>query len=125
MDVGCGTGVLYPFLQKANAKSITAIDVSEEMIKLAKEKYPEATFLCKDVLKLDSKNKFDTIIMYNVYPHLMDKQKLVDKVHSLLNDNGMFIVAHGASRDTINSHHSSHAMEVSRKLTKAHDEAEI
>lgn len=63
--------------------------------------------------------------MYNVYPHLMDKQKLVEKVYSLLNENGTFIVAHGSSRDTINSHHSSHAMEVSRKLMKAEEEAEI
>lgn len=68
---------------------------------------------------------FDTIIMYNVYPHLMDKKALVEKIYSLLNAQGTFIVAHGSSRDTINSHHSSHAMEVSRKLLKAQEEAEI
>lgn len=68
---------------------------------------------------------FDTIIMYNVYPHLMDKGALVDKIYSLLSAQGTFIVAHGSSRDTINSHHSSHAMEVSRKLLKAQEEAEI
>lgn len=112
-------------MEKAGAKSITAIDISEEMIKLAKEKYPQGNFLCKDVLKLNNKESYDTIIMYNVYPHLMDKQKLVDKVYSLLNINGVFIVAHGSSKDTINSHHSSHAMEVSRKLMKAEEEAEI
>lgn len=125
LDVGCGTGVLYPYLQRTKAKSITAIDISDEMIKLARDKYPEGNFLCKDVLELESKEKFDTIIMYNVYPHLMKKKKLVDKVSSLLNENGVFIVAHGSSKDTINSHHSSHAMEISRKLLKAEEEAEI
>ena len=63
--------------------------------------------------------------MYNVYPHLTDKQKLVDKVYSLLKTSGVFIVAHGSSKETINSHHTSHAMEVSRKLMKAEEEAEI
>lgn len=125
LDIGCGTGVLYEPLKKAGATTITSIDVSDEMIRLAKEKYPDGNFLVEDVLTWDTDEKFDTILMYNVYPHLMDKQKLVDKVYSLLNDGGTFIVAHGSSRDTINSHHSSHAMEVSRKLLKAEEEAAI
>ena len=125
LDVGCGTGVLYQPLTNAGAKSITAIDLSDEMINLAKEKFPQGNFICEDILKWNTEQMFDTIIMYNVYPHLMDKKALVDKIYSLLNAQGTFIVAHGSSRDTINSHHSSHAMEVSRKLLKAQEEAEI
>lgn len=125
LDVGCGTGVLYQPLINAKAESITSIDLSDKMINIAKEKFPKGNFICDDILTWKTDLKFDTIIMYNVYPHLMNKQKLVDKVHSLLNEGGVFIVAHGASKDTINSHHSSHAMEISRKLLKAEEEAEI
>lgn len=50
LDVGCGTGVLYEPLKKENAKQITAIDVSEKMIKLAKDKFPQGNFLCEDIL---------------------------------------------------------------------------
>lgn len=125
LDIGCGTGVLYEFLKKAGAKDITGIDLSEKMIRIAKEKFPKANFKVSNILEWNSKEKYDTIIMYNVYPHLTNKQKLVDKVHSLLNEGGIFIVAHGASKETINSHHSSHAMEISRKLLKAEEEAEI
>ena len=107
LDIGCGTGVLFEHLTKAGSKKITSIDVSEEMIRLAKEKFPKGNFLVDDILTWNTNDTFDTIIMYNVYPHLMDKQKLVDKVYSLLNENGTFIVAHGSSRDTINSHHSA------------------
>ena len=125
LDVGCGTGVLYQPLTNAGAKSITSIDLSAEMINLAKEKFPQGNFICEDILNWNTEQMFDTIIMYNVYPHLMDKKALVDKIYNLLNTQGTFIVAHGSSRDTINSHHSSHAMEVSRKLLKAQEEAEI
>lgn len=62
--------------------------------------------------------------MYNVYPHLVDIDALVYKIAQLLVKNGTFIVAHGSSRDKINAHHSSHAMEISRKLLKAQEEAE-
>lgn len=125
LDVGCGTGVLYPTLKKANAKSITAIDISDKMINNAKKKFPDGNFICEDILKFHPKNKFDTVIMYNVYPHLNNKAALVSKINELLNTNGVFIVAHGSSRESINSHHQAHAMGVSQKLLKANEEAEI
>lgn len=50
LDIGCGTGVLYEPLKNANAKSIAAIDVSEKMVQLAKEKFPEGNFICEDIL---------------------------------------------------------------------------
>lgn len=125
LDVGCGTGVLYEELLSSNAKSITCIDISNEMINCAKEKYPDGNFICEDILDWQTNKLFDTIIMYNVYPHLQDKSKLRDKIYGLLNEKGMFIVAHGASREQINSHHQAHALGVSQKLLKAHDEAEI
>lgn len=125
LDVGCGTGVLYEYLVKAGAVNITCIDLSPKMIDIAKEKFPQGNFLCEDILLWNTNQKFDTIIMYNVYPHLSNREQLVKKIHSLLNTGGTFIVAHGSSRQEINSHHSAHAMEVSRKLLKAQEEAEI
>lgn len=125
LDIGCGTGVMYPHLLKAQANSYTGIDISEEMIKHAKEKFSEANFICANILDWNTEQKFDTIIMYNVYPHLDNKEILVKKVYSMLNDNGYFIVAHGSSRHNINAHHNAHALQVSQKLLKANEEAEI
>ncbi len=51
LDVGCGTGVLYEPLNKAGLKSYTGIDVSEEMIKIAKENHKSENFICDDLLQ--------------------------------------------------------------------------
>ena len=51
LDVGCGTGVLYEPLNEAGLKSYTGIDVSEEMIKIAKENHKSENFICDDLLQ--------------------------------------------------------------------------
>ena len=125
LDIGCGTGVLTMPLQNAGAKSIVGIDISSEMINIAKEKFPQNTYICEDILKWQSNKCFDTIFMYNVYPHLSNTDELINKIWTLLKKDGHFIVAHGSSKENINSHHQAHAMEVSRKLLKAEEEAQI
>jgi len=47
LDVGCGDGSILPFLKNAGAdiSSYTGIDLSSQMIRLAKEKYPKSQFL--------------------------------------------------------------------------------
>lgn len=123
LDVGCGTGVLFKYLTQANAKSITAIDVSEKMIEMARNKYPDGNFHCIDIFDMNENNKFDTVIIYNAYPHFLNKCSLVNKVWSLLNKDGIFIVAHGAGKEKINSHHQAHALDISNKLLPAKEEA--
>ena len=125
LDVGCGTGVLIEFLQKLKAKDITGIDISKKMIEIAANKHKNCEFICNNIIDWKTPKKFDTIIMYNCYPHLDDKLSLVEKIYNLLNPDGVFIVAHGASKEVINSHHQAHALKVSTKLNPAKTEAEI
>ena len=124
LDVGCGTGVLIEFLQKLKAKDITGIDISKKMIEIAANKHKNCEFICNNILDWKTPKKFDTIIMYNCYPHLDNKLGLVEKIYKLLNPDGVFIVAHGASKEVINSHHEAHALNVSTKLNSAEKEAE-
>ena len=49
LDVACGTGVLFPDYLKRGAASVTGIDISPEMAKIAAAKFPEVTVLCGDV----------------------------------------------------------------------------
>lgn len=125
LDVGCGTGVLYPYLKKASAKSIKAIDISPKMVEIAKTKYRDDVFFCEDIYTLNECEKFDLIILFNSYPHFLDAQMLVDKIYELLNKSGRFIIAHGASKEEINSHHKAHALGVSRKLLGAQEESKL
>ena len=46
LDVACGTGTLFPFYFKRNVKSVTGIDISPEMVKIAKGKFPETETIC-------------------------------------------------------------------------------
>jgi SAM-dependent methyltransferase len=50
LDVGCGTGDLYAFLEKAGYKvHYTGIDDSEELLAIARTRYPTAIFEQRDV----------------------------------------------------------------------------
>lgn len=46
-----------------------------------------------------TRETFDRIVIYNAYPHFIEKEKLVKKVEELLNPGGRFVVAHGACRE--------------------------
>ena len=48
LDVACGTGVLFPDYLARHVAGLTAIDISPEMVHIAREKYPDVQVLCGD-----------------------------------------------------------------------------
>ena len=61
LDVGCGTGNLLRYLKDKidfNECNYTGIDFSEQMINYCQTKYPNANFICGDILENESKNNF-------------------------------------------------------------------
>lgn len=115
LDVACGTGVLIPDYLLRNVASITAVDFSPEMIKIASSKFNNRNvqFICGDVETLDFEQKFDCIVVYNAFPHFPDPRALIRALAALLNKDGTLTVAHGMSRTRINEHHSGAASKVS------------
>ncbi|MDZ5010498.1 methyltransferase domain-containing protein, partial [Clostridium perfringens] len=75
LDVGTGTGILVSYLLEKSPLKITAIDISENMIMVAKEKYKDdgVEFIVKDVMDFNDKG-FDYIFIYSAYPHFNDKE---------------------------------------------------
>ena len=116
LDVACGTGVLFGDYLARNVGSVTAIDISSEMVKIAREKFPEVTVLCGDVETADFGKKFDAIVVYNAFPHFPDPENLIRTLSGLLNPGGTLTVAHGMSRAAIDQHHSGSASKVSMGL---------
>jgi len=53
----------------------------------------------------DNNGRYDAIIIYNAFPHFPDGDKLISHLSTLLNKDGTLTIAHGMSRDKINSHH--------------------
>lgn len=126
LDVACGTGVLFPDYLRRNVASVTAIDISPEMAKIAAGKYPgQVTVLCGDVETADFGKKFDCIVVYNAFPHFPDPENLIRVLSGLLNPGGTLTVAHGMSRAAIDHHHEGAASKVSKGLIHEDDLAQI
>lgn len=127
LDVACGTGVLIPDYLERNVKSVTAIDISPEMIKIAEGKFTQQNvqFLCEDVEKAVFHSKFDCIVVYNAFPHFPNPKNLIKVLASHLKEGGMLTVAHGMSRAQIDHHHSGKASKVSVGLMSEDELAAI
>lgn len=107
LDVGTGTGILISYLLEKSPLKITAIDISENMIMVAKEKYKDdrVEFIVKDVMDFNEKG-FDYIFIYSAYPHFNDKEALFKHLLDRLNQGGKIIIAHSDSKEKINQIHS-------------------
>ena len=125
LDVACGTGVLFPDYLVRNVGSLTAIDISPEMAKIAQSKFPDVQVICGDVETTDFGKKFDCIMVYNAFPHFPNPENLIRVLSDLLKPGGTLTVAHGMSRAQIDHHHEGTASKVSVGLMHEDALAEI
>ena len=127
LDVACGTGVLIPDYLARNVNTVTAIDLSPEMVKIAKGKFRQENvqIICGDVETEEFERKFDCIVVYNAFPHFPEPKNLIKVLASHLKEGGVLTVAHGMSREQINRHHSGKARKVSVALMSEDALAEI
>ena len=122
LDVACGTGILFPFYLERNVASVTGIDISHEMAKLAAKKheaYENIQVICGDVEETRFGRKFDNVMVYNAFPHFPEPERLIATLASLTKEGGRLTIAHGASREQIDNHHSGEASKVSNGLMYA------
>ena len=122
LDVACGTGILFPFYLERGVHSVTGIDISPEMAKLAAEKhkdFPNIRVICGDVEQTKFDKNFDAVMVYNAFPHFPDPEGLIAGLASVLKEGGRLTIAHGASREQIDDHHKGPAAKVSNGLMHA------
>ncbi len=138
LDVACGTGVLFPDYLGRNVAGLTAIDISPEMAKIAggkaaavnrelvkSGKKPIVNIICGDVESYDFGKQFDSVVVYNAFPHFPDPALLVERLAAVTKPGGRMTIAHGMSRETLTKHHSGSASKVSILLMTAEDLAEL
>lgn len=95
-DFGCGTGRLIEILKKEipefNLKNYLGIDTSEAMLKLAKQKYPNESFLNLDsnTFPIFDNDKFDILVSLDVLQHQDKPIEFINKLISL-NPDMLFI----------------------------------
>ena len=113
LDVACGTGVLFPDYLARDVRTLTAVDISPEMVKIAREKFPRVQVYCADVEEVDLGKKFDCVVVYNAFPHFPNPERLIAVLSDMLKPGGTLTVAHGMSRAEIDHHHEGSASTVS------------
>ncbi|MCF7954111.1 MAG: class I SAM-dependent methyltransferase [Spirochaetales bacterium] len=71
LDVGCGIGDLYRFIQEKGIEDIsyTGIDILEEMVKEARRRSPEGNFLYGDMFETSifSEKSFDVVYSSGIF----------------------------------------------------------
>lgn len=86
LDLGCGTGRLMNF-------ATHGVDFSEEMIKVAQQKYPKREFATGNISKIPFSVQFDCIFCFHVIMHQNKEQtlKFLEECSNKLNQNGILI----------------------------------
>lgn len=93
LEIACGTGTLIEGLSKRY--TVAGLDLSPEMITVAKEKLPESDIRVADMTDFDFSKKFDVVMCVfdsiNHLPELPMWSATFEKAATHLNDKGLFI----------------------------------
>lgn len=95
LEIGVGTGRLAVHVAPLCGK-FCGIDISPKTIDRAKENLDDSgnvTLLCGDFLDFPFDNKFDVIYSSLTFMHIEKKQKAVNKIAELLNNDGRFVLS--------------------------------
>jgi SAM-dependent methyltransferase len=97
LDIGCGTGAHDVFLNKAGLE-ITGLDLSENMISIAKANYgniKNLSFVAGDSKSFNLSSKFDAVIsLFHVVSYNTKNEELLStfkNVHAHLKEQGIFV----------------------------------
>ena len=104
LEIGVGTGRLA-VRTAPNCREFFGIDISQKTVKRAKEnlkKQTNVTLVCGDFMSYEFGRKFDVIYSSLTFMHIKDKQAAINKVKTLLNISGRFVLSIDKSQsDTI------------------------
>ena len=111
LDVGCGTGVLLPFLLEAVGASglVVGVDVADNMVKIAAKKHehmPNAILVRADIMESCTEKTFEHVTCLNFFPHIQEKSAFLRKaLAEWLAPGGWLHVFHDLSRSQVNAIH--------------------
>ncbi|RAP53400.1 MAG: hypothetical protein BZ138_01055 [Methanosphaera sp. rholeuAM270] len=97
LDLGCGTGnITLKVLERFPKAQVTCLDLSENMIEIAKEKlsqYDNVTYVIGDFTEVILDEKYDAIISSLALHHIPsdeEKEEMYRGIYDALKENGVF-----------------------------------
>lgn len=99
LDVGCGSSGRLAALLLAEGLSVTGVDISEEMLRLARVRQPGAIFLQADVVTWELPQAYDFISAWDSIWHvpLAGHEALLRKLCAGLKPGGVLILTAGGT----------------------------
>ena len=95
LEIGIGTGRLA--LKVApRCKSLCGIDVSKKTIERVAENlsmHQNINLICGDFMSFEFERQFDVIYSSLTFMHIQDKLSCIQKIASLLTNNGLFVLS--------------------------------
>ena len=95
LDVGCGTGYLIDLLKGQTNANYFGLDLSPEMLEIAKEKLGDAASLAEgsaDCLPYGN-DQFDVVTCIQSFHHYPYPQKAMEEVYRVLKPGGLYILS--------------------------------
>lgn len=94
LDVACGNGILLGALSKKASIHAFGVDLSENMIAAARERYPEGTFAVSACVPLPFENEsMDVIAVSCAFHHFEDPHAFAGECMRVLKKNGRVYMA--------------------------------
>ena len=95
LDAGCGSGYGAAKLAE-EAREVLGIDVSQEAVDDATERYPAANlrFECADCLNIPAADgSFDLVVAFEIIEHLSEWRRFLEQARRVLAPDGQFVVS--------------------------------
>jgi ubiquinone/menaquinone biosynthesis C-methylase UbiE len=92
LDVGCGRGDVLASVRPACG---LGIDVSGNMVQQAAADHPDLDFQRCPIEEIKGDGSYDAVLCINMLEYVSDVGMVLDKIHSVLRDNGRVLISTG------------------------------
>ncbi len=103
LEIGVGTGRLA-IKVAPNCKRLIGIDISPKTIDRATENlssHPNVALICGDFMSFEFDEQFDVIYSSLTFMHIKDKASAIQKIASLLKNNGCFVLSIDKNQNSV------------------------
>jgi predicted TPR repeat methyltransferase len=100
LDLGCGTG-LFGARLRARARTLTGVDISPNMLQLARERGIYDSLVCEELVEFlrTRSEQFDIAVAADVFVYIGDLSDVFEAVRRRLRPGGLFCFSVEAGRD--------------------------